>query len=136
MKEVADQMGVGHTFKLAPLGVYFGNGASVKSRDPFFGGVGPERDGCQQCGACMTGCRHNAKNSLDKNYLFLAEKLGAEVIAEQEVIDVVPIHETKGYHVSFKRSTKYFSKSKSLTAQHIIFAGGVLGTIPLLLKLK
>ncbi|MTA46272.1 MAG: FAD-dependent oxidoreductase, partial [Actinobacteria bacterium] len=68
MQEVANEMGVGKSFKMAPLGVYFGEGNGVLAKDPFFGGVGPERNGCMQCGACMTGCRHNAKNTLPKNY--------------------------------------------------------------------
>jgi len=87
----------------------------------------------------MTGCRHNAKNSLDKNYLYLAQQLGVEVIAEQEVIDVLPLGNSdgnKGYQIQYKSSTKLFSSKKTVTSQAVIFAGGVLGTIPLLLKLK
>ena len=79
MKQVADEMGVGDTFRMTPVGVYFGAGAGVTEADPFFGGVGPERAGCTECGECMTGCRHNAKNTLPKNYLGLAERAGAEV---------------------------------------------------------
>ena len=79
IKDAAEEMGVGHTFQLAPLGVYFGEGAGVVAKDPFFGGVGPDRIGCLQCGACMTGCRNNAKNTLPKNYLGLAENAGAQV---------------------------------------------------------
>jgi cholesterol oxidase len=81
MKEVAEKMGVGHTFTLAPLGIYFGKGEGVESSDPYFGGVGPARTGCTNCGSCMTGCRHNAKNTLPKNYLGLAENAGAQVFA-------------------------------------------------------
>ena len=77
MKQVADDMGVGHTFRLTPVGVFFGEGPGVRSPDPFFGGAGPERTGCIQCGECMTGCRYNAKNTLPKNYLALAERLEA-----------------------------------------------------------
>ena len=79
MKDVADEMGVGHTFQMAPVGIFFGEGQGIKSADPFFGGVGPERSGCQQCGACMTGCQFNAKNTLPKNYLGLAESAGIYV---------------------------------------------------------
>ncbi|MTA16533.1 MAG: FAD-dependent oxidoreductase, partial [Actinobacteria bacterium] len=79
MKDVAQEMGVGHTFKMAPLGIYFGEGKGVSAKDPFFGGVGPDRNGCMQCGACMSGCRFNAKNTLPKNYLGLAENAGAQV---------------------------------------------------------
>ncbi|NBO09503.1 MAG: GMC family oxidoreductase, partial [Actinobacteria bacterium] len=77
MKEVAEEMGVGDTFRMAPLGVHFGKGAGIEAADPYFGGVGPTRHGCHQCGGCMTGCRFNAKNTLPKNYLGLAEKAGA-----------------------------------------------------------
>ncbi len=78
-KAVADEMGVGHTFKRTPVGVYFGDSPGATAPDPYFGGVGPERTGCIECGECMTGCRHNAKNTLVKNYLGLAEGAGAEV---------------------------------------------------------
>lgn len=78
LREVARDMGVEHTFTLTPVGVFFGEpGKEVP--DPFFGGAGPRRTGCTQCGSCMTGCRVGAKNTLDKNYLYFAEKLGAEV---------------------------------------------------------
>ena len=88
MKEVADEMGVGHTFKMAPLGVHFGSKPGEIAADPYFGGVGPERIGCLQCGGCMTGCRHNAKNTLPKNYLGLAESAGAEVFALMTVTSI------------------------------------------------
>ena len=77
--EVAQDMGVGHTFPLTPVGVFFGEEPGKTVPDPFFGGVGPARSGCQECGSCMTGCRHNAKNTLPKNYLGLAEAAGAVV---------------------------------------------------------
>ena len=77
--EVAEDMGVGDTFRLTPVGVFFGAPAGVTVPDPYFGGVGPQRTGCRECGECMTGCRHNAKNTLPKNYLGLAEKAGAVV---------------------------------------------------------
>ncbi|MDJ0111384.1 GMC family oxidoreductase N-terminal domain-containing protein, partial [Rhodococcus erythropolis] len=79
MKSVADDMGVGDTFIQTPVGVYFGE-PGKKAKDPYFGGVGPERTGCIECGECMTGCRHGAKNTLLKNYLGLAETAGAEII--------------------------------------------------------
>ena len=79
MRTVADQMGVGHTFALTPVGVFFGEAAGRTVPDPYFGGAGPDRTGCIECGECMTGCRHGAKNTLVKNYLYLAEQLGVEV---------------------------------------------------------
>ena len=123
MKEVADQMGVGHTFKLAPLGVYFGNGASVKSKDPFFGGVGPERDGCQQCGACMTGCRHNAKNTLPKNYLGLAEKAGAKVFPEHTAIKTEQLPDGS-WKITARKTSAWFAGKRSFTASHVVVAAG------------
>ena len=79
MRGLAEEMGVGDTFVPTPVGVYFGAGPGVTAPDPYFGGVGPERTGCLECGECMTGCRHNAKNTLVKNYLGLAERAGAVV---------------------------------------------------------
>ncbi len=78
MLAVAEEMGVASTFRLTPVGVHFGE-AGKEVPDPYFGGAGPARRGCLNCGACMTGCRHNAKNTLVKNYLYLAERAGAEV---------------------------------------------------------
>ena len=82
MKKVADEMGVGDTFHPTPVGVFFGGpeqSAGEKVADPYFGGRGPDRNTCLNCGECMTGCRHNAKNTLVKNYLYLAEQNGAEI---------------------------------------------------------
>ncbi len=119
------------------MAVFFGQtGKTVK--DPYFGGKGPDRKGCIHCGACMTGCRHNAKNTLDKNYLHLAQQLGAKIIAEKEVFNVETIINNKtfrGYKISYKNSLGR-KKKESVTAKGVIFSGGVMGTIPLLLKLK
>ena len=135
MKEVADQMGVGHTFKLAPLGVYFGDGAGVKSKDPFFGGVGPDRDGCLQCGACMTGCRHNAKNTLPKNYLGLAEKAGAKVFPEHTAIKTEQLPDGS-WKITARKSSAWFAGKRSFTASHVVVAAGTYNTQKLLHKMK
>lgn len=92
MRQVAEEMGVGSTFRYAPVGVHFGEAAGRSATDPYFGGAGPERRGCTECGECMTGCRHNAKNTLVKNYLHLAEGLGAQVRAMSTVVRVEPWH--------------------------------------------
>ena len=90
--KVAEQMGVAETFRMAPVGVFFGPGGSkqpgVEVDDPFFGGAGPRRRGCLEVGECMVGCRHGAKNTLVKNYLYLAEKAGAVVHPETTVVRV------------------------------------------------
>lgn len=138
LKELSNQLGKSEKFEATKVSVFFGE-AEKTIADPYFGGRGPDRSGCTFCGACMTGCRHNAKNTLDKNYLYLAEKLGVEVISEHEVKTVEPIDNANGengYRVSFKKSTAYFSSTKTLQAKSVIFAGGVLGTVPLLLKLR
>ena len=97
IKELAEEMGVGDTFRLTPVGVFFGPRAGETVDDPFFGGVGPARTGCKECGECMTGCRHNAKNTLPKNYLGLAEDAGA-VGSEQLFLDA-----TDGKYVATQR---------------------------------
>ena len=135
MKQVADQMGVGHTFKLAPLGVYFGDGAAVKSRDPFFGGVGPDRDGCLQCGACMTGCRHNAKNTLPKNYLGLAEKAGTKVFPEHTVTKIEQILDGS-WKVTARKSSAWIGGKRVFTASQVVVAAGTYNTQKLLHKMK
>ena len=135
MKQVADQMGVGHTFKLAPLGVYFGDGVGVKSKDPFFGGVGPDRSGCLQCGACMTGCRHNAKNTLPKNYLGLAESAGAMVFPEHTVTKVEQLADGS-WVVTARKSSAWFGKKQRFTAANVVIAAGTYNTQKLLHKMK
>ncbi|MFA5971259.1 MAG: FAD-dependent oxidoreductase [Lentimicrobiaceae bacterium] len=137
MQKLAEQIGKSEHFSPTTAAVYFGE-PDVTVKDPYFNGKGPDRTGCIHCGACMTGCRHNAKNTLDKNYLHLAQQLGAEIIAENEVTSIKPLGEKgdEGYEISFQKSTAYFSKTQTIRAKGVIFAGGVMGTIPLLLKLK
>src|SRR5436309_4411112 len=119
MKRVAERMGVGDTYHATPVGVYFGQSGV----DPFFGGVGPQRDACTNCGACMTGCRYNAKNTLVKNYLYLAEKLGVEVFPRHTVTEIRP-----GWTVRTHR--------RSFTADQVVLAAGALGTQRLLHAMK
>ena len=136
--EVAKAIGKEDKFDATNVAVYFGK-PNVKHPDPYFNGEGPERVGCNFCGACMTGCPNNAKNTLDKNYLYLAQKRGTEILAEQEVIDIVPIGKkdgSEGYEVKFRDSTKFFKNTKTIKTKGVVVAGGVLGTLKLLLKLK
>lgn len=134
-KELASKINKPESFEHTKVSVYFGK-PKITVEDPYFDGKGPSRTGCKLCGACMTGCRHNAKNTLDKNYLYLAEQLGVEILAEQEVIDLIPNENNSGYQIIYKKSTQYFGKKDTVTASKVVFAGGVLGTVPLLLKLK
>lgn len=135
MKEVADEMGVGDTFKLTPVGVFFGAPAGQKVADPFFGGAGPERTGCIECGECMTGCRHNAKNTLVKNYLALAEKAGAEVMPLTTVRGIRT--DGKGWSVDVETSGSWLGKGRrTLTADHVIMAAGTYNTQKLLHRMK
>jgi cholesterol oxidase len=133
MKAVAEDMGVGHTFALTPVGVFFGPpGQTVP--DPYFGGAGPERTGCIQCGECMIGCRHNAKNRLDLTYLHLAETLGAVIYPETTVTAVRP-RPGGGYLVETRHTTRR-SRHATYTAAHVVFAAGTLGTQRLLLRMR
>jgi cholesterol oxidase len=138
LKELSKNFGIEDKFEATNAAIYFGE-PNVSKPDPYFNGHGPERTGCNFCGACMTGCRNNSKNTLDKNYLFLAQKHGAEIIAEQEVYNVLPIGKedgSAGYEVYIKSSTKFFEEKQTIQAKSVIFSGGVLGTVKLLLKLK
>ncbi|GAA4222278.1 cholesterol oxidase [Streptosporangium album] len=132
VRKVADQMGVGGTFHLAPVGVFFGE-PGVEVDDPYFGGAGPRRRGCVECGECMTGCRHGAKNTLVKNYLHLAEKAGATVHPETTVTSVRPVD--GGYEVEVSRTGAPWRR-RTLTAEQVIFAAGTYGTQRLLHRLK
>lgn len=138
LKEISQDMGRGDTFTSVDVGVYFGKEGEQGKYvpDPYFGGKGPERAGCVLCGGCMVGCRHGAKNTLDKNYLYFAEKLGTEVRPESSVYDVKPL-EGGGYEVFIERSTAWFFKKRySLKARAVVLSAGVLGTVNLLLKCK
>lgn len=135
MRKVADDMGVGDTFAMTPVGVFFGrDGAEepgVVVPDPYFGGAGPERRGCTQCGECMTGCRHNAKNTLVKNYLHLAERAGAEVRERCTVDRIVP--QVDGtYAIRMHRSGGRRASEAVLTASQVVLAAGTWGTQELL----
>ena len=138
LKTLAKQISKENEFEPTNVAVFFGQPDKMVS-DPYFGGKGPERSGCNFCGGCMTGCRYNAKNTLDKNYLYLARELGATVQSQSEVFDVRTLENKNGitgYKVYWKSSTGVFKEKGSFTSKSVIFAGGVLGTVPLLLKLK
>lgn len=136
LKEFAEKQNMGHTFRATDVGAYFGE-AGVTVRDPFFGGEGPDRAGCQHCGGCMVGCRHNAKNTLPKNYLYFAEKNGAKVRSEVEVTDVQPSTvENSRYTVTFQDSTRLLKRKETIHARNVIFSAGVMGTMKLLLNLR
>jgi cholesterol oxidase len=135
MKEVAEQMGVGHTFRLAPIGIFIGDGPGQESPDPFFGGKGPARNGCKQCGACMTGCPNNAKNTLPKNYLGLAEAAGATVFPLTTATQFVQKPDSS-WAVNASRSTSWFGGTQTFTARDVIIAAGTYNTQKLLHQMK
>ena len=137
VQEVARRLGKEDKFEATDVAVFFGEpGKEVP--DPYFDGKGPTRTGCKHCGACMTGCRHNAKNTLDKNYLHLAQQLGTEIWAEKEVVAVQPLSPDgdSGYEIEIKDSTSFFKKKRKVRAKGVIFAGGVIGSVKLMLQLK
>ena len=134
LKECAEEIGKGDTFHVNDVGIYFGT-EDVTVPDPYFDGKGPDRTGCNLCGGCMVGCRYGAKNTLDKNYLYLAEQLGVEIIPETKVIDVNPVYNEQ-YKITTKKVTGIFGKKQSFHAKGVIFAGGVMGTVKLLHQCK
>ncbi len=134
LKAVLDQMGTGDTFKKHTVGIYFGK-AGEACADPFFDGEGPERVGCNFCGSCMLGCRVGAKNTLDRNYLYLAEKLGARIIPRTRAVDVRPTD--FGYEVRTRRSGRMsVTRRRTLRARNVIFSAGVIGTLELLMRCR
>jgi len=134
MRTVADELGVGATYRPTPVGVYFGR-PGVTDPDPFFGRAGPERTGCRECGECMTGCRHGAKNTLPKNYLHLAESRGAEVRPLTTVTAVRPIP-GGGYRVETRPTDRRSSGRSAVTAEQVVVAGSALGTQRLLHRMR
>lgn len=136
MKSVAEDMGVGETFIQTPVGVFFGDEAGKKVADPYFGGVGPERTGCIECGECMTGCRHGAKNTLLKNYLALAERAGADIIPMTTVSGLRSLPDGT-WDVATERTGAWVRKgAKTYTAAHVVMAAGTWGTQNLLHRMK
>ncbi len=141
MAKVAADLGVEETFHPTPVGVFFGGpGVEPGERveDPFFGGEGPARHACLNCGECMSGCRHNAKNTLVKNYLHLAERRGATVLPLTTVTRVSP-REAGGYDVAVRYTKARRATPRStrvLTAEHVVMAAASLGTQKLLHRMK
>ena len=133
--QVAQDMGVGNTFRLTPVGVFFGAGAGKTVPDPFFGGVGPARTGCIECGECMTGCRHNAKNTLPKNYLGLAEAAGA-VVHPMTTVSVIRPRAEGGYEVDTVRTGPLGRGRRTFTADQVVVASGAYNTQKLLHRMR
>lgn len=136
LRSVAEDMGRIETFgRVDYVGVYLGD--TRESRDPYFNGLGPERKGCIECAGCMVGCRHNAKNTLDKNYLWLAEKhFGAEIIAESEAIRIEFDEKKNEYAITIQSGLGWLKKTTIVRSSGVVVAGGVLGTLNLLLRQK
>jgi Choline dehydrogenase and related flavoproteins len=134
LREVGRELRGEDTFHVNPVGVFFGE-ADVTVPDPFFNGEGPARTGCRKCGACMIGCPNGAKNTLDKNYLYFAEKHGAVIYPETEVIGVQPAA-GGGYQVMTRTSHGIFKEKKTFLARNVVFSGGVMGTVNLLFRCK
>jgi cholesterol oxidase len=135
MHELADRMGVSDTYHRTPVGVWFGKPGQTVA-DPYFGGEGPDKVGCTHCGSCMVGCRVGAKNTLDRNYLYLAEKNGAVVHPDTQVTDLEQLP-GGGWRLTTERPGAWVRKrTRTFTAEQVIFSAGVLGTVKLLLKLR
>jgi cholesterol oxidase len=139
LKHLAAMLGKDKFFEPTKASVFFGE-PEKKVPDPYFNGEGPEREGCSFCGGCMTGCRHNAKNTLDKNYLYLAEKQGAHILSGHIVKSIIPVGKSdgkSGYQLIFKKTSSFiFSKKKKVLTNGVILAGGVLGTVRLMIDMR
>ncbi|HSZ12671.1 MAG TPA: GMC family oxidoreductase [Solirubrobacteraceae bacterium] len=138
LRELGEELGVGDTYQRTPVGIFFGGegGAGITVPDPFFDGAGPDRTGCLLCGRCMVGCPHGAKNTLVKNYLYFAEKLGARVMPERTVVDIRPLGPadgSEGYEVESVRSGAWLRKERRVQrARGVVVSAGPLGTNRLL----
>ncbi|MFJ6636644.1 GMC oxidoreductase [Streptomyces sp. NPDC091376] len=146
LKATAQAMGVGDSFHMAPVGVFFGDGVDADGKakaepgaeipDPYFGGAGPSRRACTECGECMTGCRHGAKNTLNENYLYLAEKAGA-VIHPMTSVSAVTEDSRGGFAVkTLPSDNKRKGQGRTFTAQRVVIAAGTYGTQTLLHRMK
>jgi len=135
MRKVAARMGISETYHATQVGVYFGK-PGERAADPYFGGAGPERTGCVECGNCMVGCRHNAKNTLTKNYLYLAEQNGAKIIP-MTTVTAVRERSDGGFDVDIRKTGKRSKHYRhTLTAAKVVLAAGTWGTQNLLHKMR
>ncbi|MCP3953566.1 MAG: GMC family oxidoreductase [Desulfobacterales bacterium] len=134
LRETARQMGAAATYGPTPNGIYFG-APQVRQGDPFFNGSGPSRVGCHLCGRCLTGCPHGSKNSLDRNYLYLAQRLGVDILPHRKVTGIVSL-EDGGYQLNLRHPLKRMRKYPDLKAHKVIVAAGVLGTLELLFRCR
>ncbi|MCX4247292.1 GMC oxidoreductase [Paraliomyxa miuraensis] len=138
IKAIAEERGQSEGFHPTDVAIYFGDPGKTVD-DPYFDGEGPPRTGCIRCGGCMLGCQHGAKNTLDKNYLWLARKQGLVLQADTEVTAVRPLPPGRGggYQVEAKHGRHpLWRRRKVYTARRVVLAGGVLGTVELLAKMK
>ncbi|GAA1160297.1 cholesterol oxidase [Kitasatospora gansuensis] len=154
LKAAAEKMGVADTFHLAPVGVFFGDGRDgdgeakvapgTEVEDPYFGGAGPKRKSCIECGECMTGCRHGAKNTLTENYLYLAERNGAEIhplTTVERLRQIEGANGECGYAVDVRRTNsrskdREKAGARTVTAAKVVVAAGTYGTQTLLHRMR
>jgi cholesterol oxidase len=139
LREYGREIGASDTYAKTRVGVFFGE-PGVTVPDPYLGGAGPDRAGCILCGRCMVGCPHNAKNTLPKNYLWLAERAGAQIIPEREVVDVRPVGApdgSEGYEITTERPGAWLRRDRrTVRARGVVIAAGALGTNKLLHRCK
>jgi cholesterol oxidase len=139
LREFGEQLGVGDTYRKTPVGIFFGEPGETVA-DPFFGGEGPDRTGCTRCGRCMVGCPHGAKNTLVKNYLWLAERRGAEVLPDRTATEIRPLGAadgSEGYAVTSERSGMLPGRGRrTISARGVVVAAGPLGTNRLLQRCR
>ncbi len=145
LKDVASDMGREETYELVDTGVYYEDQyqAADNKDEPYFAGEGPKRDACNLCARCMMGCPKNAKNTLEKNYLYFAERNGAEIRAESQVTRIEPLpgqngerDGSGGYELTIKQSTGWFGKTYTLRTKGLVLSAGVVGTLNLLMGSK
>ncbi len=143
LQKIAGELGYAESFHATDVGVFFGDpdkeGETVP--DPFFGGEGPDRAGCIHCGGCMVGCRENAKNMLTKNYLYFAEKNGAEILPETKVMDIKALTDVNStgarYGIVYQSSTSFVKREQAeIQARNVVVSAGALGTMELLFKCR
>ncbi|MDE2368783.1 MAG: GMC family oxidoreductase [Burkholderiales bacterium] len=144
LQRVAQEMGRGATYELAQAAAYYAHQREVASdADPYFAGDGPAREPCTMCAGCMTGCRYNAKNTLDKNYLHFAERNGVQVRAETEVVRIEALADAQGrrdggagYALTLVESTGRRRRRSVVRSRGVVVSAGVLGTVELLMNAK
>lgn len=128
MQQVAGAMNRSAQFCLPNIAVDFG-----PPKVPHLNKFGATQAGCNYCGECDIGCTIHAKNTLDFNYLKIAEDKGAEVSTLCEATQIEPA--ASGYRVTFTDHNRG-GQVATAEAKCVFVCAGAVTSTELLLRCR